>query len=99
MIFDESYFSVPKACTHLGAQALQCTGYIPEVYSDSTKPVLIKLLSTDATNPSISTSDSVGIDLCSVSIDSITIPSYSGTRSNNIYIVMEPAEGTYVRIV
>ena len=79
MMFDKAHFSVPRNDTPLGAQALQRTGYSNECDTDSTKPVLIKLLSNQASTPSLSTPSLAGMDLSSASPTNITITPHGGT--------------------
>ena len=97
-MFDEAHFSVPRTHIPLGAQSLQRTGYSNEVDTESNQPVLIKLLSDSAIAPSLSTPQSIGMDLSSASAIDITIPPHGGTASIITDIAMEPPDGTYVRI-
>ena len=62
------------------------------------KIVLIKLLSTYVTTPSISTPTSVNIDIYSAFIDAITIPPHDEAVSINTDITMEPPKDEYVMI-
>ena len=96
-LFDEAHLSVANNSAPLGSQALQRTGYSPEDDRDETKPIQFKLLTSNATSPSISTKESIGIDLHSASNDPIVIePNSIGTIPTDI--AMEPPPGTYVRI-
>ena len=97
VLFDEAHTSVPDNHMPLGAQALQRSGYHID---DETQhlPLRIKLLSNNATKPSISTPDSVGIDLYSASTSPIVINPNDGTTKIPTDIAIEPPIGTYARI-
>ena len=87
---------MPNTFTHLGAQVLKQTGYSPEDDSDKTKYILVKLLSDNATNPTISTPNSVGVDLHSTSMQTIIIQPHGGTVSVPADIAMGPPKGAYI---
>lgn len=96
-LFDEAHLSVTNTTAPLGSQALQRTGYSPEDDRDETKPIQFKLLSSNATTPSISTRHSIGIDLHSASNNPIIIaPKTIGSIPTDV--AMEPPPGTYVRL-
>ena len=95
-LFDEAHLSVPNTATPLGSQALQRTGYSPEDDRDETKPIQFKLLSTNATKPTVSTK-SICIDIHSASTNIITVPPKTLT-SIPTDLSMEPPPGTYVRL-
>ena len=96
-LFDEAHLSVPNSFTPLGSQALQRTGYSPEDDKDETKPIKFKLLSANATIPTVSTGQSIGIDLHSAFLKPITIaPNEIGSIPTDIS--MEPPSGSYVRL-
>ena len=74
----EAHISIPDTFTPLGAQALQRAGYDPVHNSPSSKPILVKILSSNADTPNVSTPDSIGIDLYSANSKPIKIPHNGG---------------------
>ena len=97
VMFDEAHLSTPNMYTPLGAQALQRSGYSPEDDLKDITPIQFKLLSNNATTPSISTPDSVGIDIYSAECDTKILQPKVVT-SIRTDLALEPPKGTYARI-
>ena len=60
--------------------------------------MLFKLLSDNATQPTRSTQNSVGLDLYSVAVESITVPPNGGIRTIKTDLAMQPPPDTYAKI-
>ena len=95
VLFDEAHLSVPQSMAPIASQALQRSGYTPE--NDTPKPIKFKILSSHATTPSLSTPESIGLDIYSASTEPIIIEP-NCVASIPTDIAMEPPAGTYVRL-
>ena len=98
VFFDEAHMSVPHNLTPLGAQVIKHSGYTKEDDPSAETPVLVKHLTANATTPTKSTPDSVGLDLYSAEVTPVIIAPGGGTAKILTDLAIEPPPGTYARI-
>ena len=101
-LFDEAHFTVPASQAPLAAQALQRLGYttFDNEYKNGQfipgKALRVKLHTSTAIAPTLSTTGSIGLDLHYSRADITIEPQKMATLDTDVSV--EPPTGTYIRI-